>query len=107
MSYPTACLSFQVHVKDLEDMMPLLLPLICMWAFCLHVHLYTVHMPSACGGQKGFGTSGTGVIGGYEPQCGCGELNPSGLGKQPVFLTVAASISPAPFSGTFDHTWAP
>jgi hypothetical protein len=47
--------------------------------------------------EDGIRSPGTGVIGGYEPTCGCWELNPGPRQKQLVLLTAGPSRQPFPF----------
>jgi hypothetical protein len=65
------------------------------WVFCMHACLY--HMRAWCWQrpQEGVGSSGTEVTDGCESPCGCWELNPGPLEKQPVLNHRA--FSPAPY----------
>jgi hypothetical protein len=44
------------------------------------------------------GIPGTGVTGGYEPPCGCWELERSRLEEQPLLLTTEPSLQPQELS---------
>lgn len=62
---------------------------------CLHVCLYTTHVPGAPRRtEKGIGFLRTKVAGSPEPPCGCLEFNPGSLLKHPVPLTEEPSLQP-------------
>lgn len=105
VSYPTGSSGFQVHFKDSEDMMPLLLLLkICIWAFaCMYAcALCTRLVPTDARRRcripwnwscKSLWT--TMWLLRIEPESS--ERTASAFNYQ--------RISPAPFSVTFDHIW--
>lgn len=62
---------------------------------CLHVCLYTMHVPGALQRtEKGIGFLRTKVTDSREPPCGCLESNPGSLQKHPVPLTEEPFLQP-------------
>lgn len=69
--------------------------ILCIWAFGLHVCLWTTCMPGAGGVQKrsSIRFPGTGVVDGCEPLCAFWKSILGSLEEQPLFLMVCV-ISP-------------
>jgi hypothetical protein len=59
----------------------------------LHGFLSPTLVSGACKDQVR--RTGTGVVNGCEPVCGCWELNPGPLQEQPVLLTAEPSFPPS------------
>ena len=59
----------------------------CLKIYLLCIHLLPAYMPA---GQK----TPDLIISGYEPPCGCYELNSGPLVEQPVLLTLEPSLQP-------------
>lgn len=59
---------------------------------CLYLYHLSAWYPWKLG--EGVGPSGTGVTDGYEPPCGCWELNLGPLEEQPVLVTIELSHQP-------------
>ena len=59
--------------------------ILCIWVFCLHVHLYT---------RRGIRSHGTIVTDGCRLPCEFWELNSGPLKEQPVLLNTEPSLQP-------------
>lgn len=65
--------------------------ILCIWMFCLHVSVYHVQAWNPRRSGEGTGDPGTEVTGGFEPPCGCWELN-LGLLQENVPLTAETPL---------------
>lgn len=74
---------------------------------CIYVCIFMYHMHIWCSLRKGkcIRSSGTGIVEGYEPPCGCWEPNPIPLQKHQVLMTTEPYLQPPRPSSQCFVTW--